>query len=350
MKIIGGGFTVEKGVEIGAELDTVLAELSKLEDCAKNPTNPLTQKQYQEDPTARDRVLQQIAEARAEMIANTVVMELGVLNGYVAGFGPKWLGYVIGPGTAWSQATLKELNQQRLEEIKRAVTKCDCGPAGVSGGGSTGGGSTGGGTSGGGTSGGGSGGSCEFPFTWSGTVDYEIKLDGKVIFSAHVSQVKWQLNPDSSATTSLYDLVGGTIDWHYDIVDQNGDCLVEYHGAGTERAAPDEPRDFGGEGGAGDVDETAQLSVRWLDLNPSVPVPNYWASAATRLHNKIHFSNSCSGLTGDHNPDKLDPTLTKWLNMPSDPFQVITADRMSGTWTLSGTTRSATWTWDFAPN
>lgn len=126
MRLVKAGFTAEKGAAMGDKLDAQLAELDKLTECAKNPTNPLTVKQYEQEPGARDRILDQIQEARNELIANTIVMQLGVLNGYVAGFGPKWLGYAIGPGTAWSKETLEALNEQRLDEIRKAVTKCDC--------------------------------------------------------------------------------------------------------------------------------------------------------------------------------------------------------------------------------
>lgn len=126
MRLVKAGFTAEKGAALGDKLDAQLAELQALEECARNPTNPLTIKQYKEEPGARDRVIEQINEARNELIANTVVMQLGVLNSFAAGFGPKWLGYAIGPGTAWSKTTLEELNRQRIDEIKRAVPKCEC--------------------------------------------------------------------------------------------------------------------------------------------------------------------------------------------------------------------------------
>lgn len=126
MRLIKAGLTADKAALIGTKLGDQLAELDRLLECAKNPTNPLTIKAYQEDPGARDRVIEQIQETRNDIIANTIALELGVVNGFVAGFGPKWLGYAIGPGTAWSKATLEDLIQERIDEIKRAVPKCEC--------------------------------------------------------------------------------------------------------------------------------------------------------------------------------------------------------------------------------
>lgn len=126
MRLVKAGFAAEKGAALGDALDAQLAELEKLEECAKNPTNPLTIKQYEQEPGTRDRILKEIQAARDELIANTIVLQLGVLNAFAAGFGPKWLGYAIGPGTAWSKETLEQVNRERLGEIERGVTKCEC--------------------------------------------------------------------------------------------------------------------------------------------------------------------------------------------------------------------------------
>ena len=341
MGLIKAGFTIEKSAKIGAEVDELLAKLAELEDCAKDPTNPLTIKQYQQDPGAKQRVLDQIEAARFELVANTIVMELGVLNGFLAGMGPTWLGYVIGPGTAWSKATLEQLNKDRLAEIERAVPKCDC-PY-LSSGGATTGGTSGGGTSGGTSGGGTSGGVCKFPFTWNGTASYEITRNGVVVFSVHATQVTWKLRDDNPSSISEYDLVSATIAWTYDQVEE----CVEWHGSGHESGVPDEERDFGsGEGGAGgDVDEVASLTIQWIQTVPSRPAQNYGAGAATRLHDKIHYT-GCNGEASDHDPDMMDPSLTSWLIIPSDPVQVIVDERLHGTWTLAGFS-SKTWTWDF---
>jgi hypothetical protein len=346
MKIIKAGFTVEKGVKVFDELDTLLEALDKLAECAENPTNPLTQKQYQEDPGAKDRVLEQIAEARREIIANSIVIQLGVLNGFAAGFGPKWLGYVIGPGTAWSKATLDQINKDRLAEIQRGVPRCDCATGGNSSGGSSGGGA-GGGSSGGGTSGGGSGGTCEVPLTWAGNVDYSIQRDDQIIFTAHITNVSWKLNPDESeGTLTTYDLTGATINWTYhEVID---DCTV-VDGSGSEPGLPNEEGSGGGEGGGPfHAPEQASLVVHWTDVPMMRPTPFYLGTGHVRLHDRIGWVDSCHSEQSMFDPDELDASLGDWLNTPSEPFPVIENGTMSGTWTDTiSPYLSRTWTWKF---
>jgi hypothetical protein len=358
LKLIKAAFSVEKGIKITAELDALLTALDELEACAKEPTNPLTQQLYQSDPNAKQRLLDQIDEARSEIIANTVVNQLGVLNGFVAGYMPpnlKWMGYIMGPALAWSKETLDKINNDRLGEIQRAVPKCDCAvglsSGGTGGGGSTGGGSTGGGeggTSGGGTSGGGSGETCQFPYTWAGTVDYEIRGSSGFVFTLHATDVRWEWDPAVTGSMSSYKLVSARVRWTYDFVSNDG-CLVEYHGSGTESGVPDEAASGGGEGGGPFLPaENANLTIRWIDIDPSKILPEYWGSAIVQLHSKIHFSD-CNGMAGDHDPWALLHNVSDWFQLPQDPVSIIKEKRMSGTWTQSFAAIDLTWTWDFAP-
>jgi hypothetical protein len=108
---------------LSSEFDALMAELDRLEKCAKNP-DPLTKKAYKENPGERDRILKEIAAVRTEIKANTAVAFIGKLNATGSGLvkGVPWLGYVVGPGTAWSLETLKEVSQAAMNEIRKRVT------------------------------------------------------------------------------------------------------------------------------------------------------------------------------------------------------------------------------------
>jgi len=359
VKLIKAGWTIQKGVSLGAELDAQLAELDALENCAKNPTNPLTQQLYKDDPSARDRALADIAAARSELIANTLVSQLGELNKFVAGFGPKWLGYAIGPGTAWAKDTLKNINKELVEQLKRSIPKCTCGAGAASGGsggssgGSSSGGSTGGSTSGssGGTSGGSQ--SCEFPFTYTGKVDHIVEQEGKIVFQASAADVKWQFDPDQSEPAeSVYKLVAGTVTWHYDLQQPAEGCGVDtWKGGGTELLVPDEAPNLSIEGGPGDITEMAQLAISWISGDDPLnnPVHDYTMTGIARLHDKIVLT-YCGGPSQNVDPDFTNH-LPHWIEVwgPSSP--IVGQDNwLKGTATEDVGLVKETWTWEFIPN
>lgn len=353
MALVKAGFTAQKGIKLNDKLTAQLAELDKLAECAMNPTNPLTKKQYAEDPGARDRILKQIQDARNELVANTIVMQLGVLNGFAAGFVlPKWVGYVTGPAMAWSKATLEDLNVQRIAEIKRAVTKCEC-EGGLSAGG--GGGGSSGGDGGGGSSGGGSGSgaadTCEFPFTLTGEVDHTITVEGVVVMTSHATQVTWKLDTTvSDQYASVYNLTGGQVEWRYD-EDKPRPCGVDaYHGGGTESVVPDEPVNLGGDAGKGDPTEAAHFSITWAQIDPAHK-PTYSGQGITRMHNKV-TTKFCDDPPGELDPDWMFPgQLATWFASPANPLPVIDGDQLNGDWTFSPGNPNIVhkYSWHFTP-
>jgi hypothetical protein len=113
---------------MGLDLRDLLAELDALEECAKNPTNPLTKKTNKENPADRDKLLKEIAGVRAELEGNTAAGVIGTINSAASGFipnAPGWLGHVIGPGTAWALENFKKVAQDRMNEIRKGVVPCE---------------------------------------------------------------------------------------------------------------------------------------------------------------------------------------------------------------------------------
>jgi hypothetical protein len=125
--IIKGLLSVVDAAKLADEFDEIDARIDKLKRCAENPTNPITKKAHREDPGSKARLLEQVEETRNEIKANTAVMFLGLMDKTAAGLvsSVKWVGYVVGAGTAWSKETLRELNEKLVEELKRAIPKCE---------------------------------------------------------------------------------------------------------------------------------------------------------------------------------------------------------------------------------
>ena len=121
------GLVVKDVIDMGAELDGYLTEINRLEKCAKNPTDPLTKKAYQNDPEERARILNQIESVRAELKGNAAAGVIGTINSAGAGLikSAPWLGYIIGPGTAWALDNFKQVAQDRLNELRKGITSCE---------------------------------------------------------------------------------------------------------------------------------------------------------------------------------------------------------------------------------
>lgn len=103
-----------------------LAKVDALAACAENPSNPLTIKQYAEDPSAKAKVTEQLAELKGEIQANAAALFLQLLadTGSSLAGSVKWLGFVVAPATAYVKQTLTSLIAERVREAEVLVPKC----------------------------------------------------------------------------------------------------------------------------------------------------------------------------------------------------------------------------------
>jgi hypothetical protein len=118
--------SVDEAFSIKKEYEEFDKQLNELRDCAENPTNPITQNGYRDDPTQKQRILDAIESARTEIKQNTAVSFIGQLNKTGSGLvaNAKWLGYIVGPATAWAADSLKAYNQKLVDDVKKGVTPC----------------------------------------------------------------------------------------------------------------------------------------------------------------------------------------------------------------------------------
>jgi hypothetical protein len=108
------------------------AALQAAEDCHNNPTNPTAQNARARDRANYDRALEQIREARADNNWDTGVRALNTANGAATAAIPGAPGLALGIASGGSNATLRQLQQQRTRQAVAGVTPCD--PASVAGG------------------------------------------------------------------------------------------------------------------------------------------------------------------------------------------------------------------------
>jgi hypothetical protein len=134
------GLKVRDAFAISTEHDELMKRIDALEDCAENPTNPVTRRGYEDDPGQKQRILDAIAEARAQISSNFAVMFLGLLNSASSSLpaAGKVLGFIISPGNAYVKQQLRELNEGWIRDLEKLITPCkdyrlEVGITGVSG-------------------------------------------------------------------------------------------------------------------------------------------------------------------------------------------------------------------------
>jgi hypothetical protein len=105
-----------------------MQQLDAMENCAKNPTNPLTQKAYQEDPGYRDKVLSGIQDARSEVQQMTAVRFLNQEASVATGLVDAPIGQLTGKVSDWNENVLKDLSNQQVQDIGKSVNCQDAPP------------------------------------------------------------------------------------------------------------------------------------------------------------------------------------------------------------------------------
>ncbi|MBZ5655004.1 MAG: hypothetical protein LAO56_06955 [Acidobacteriia bacterium] len=104
-----------------------MQQLDAMENCAKNPTNPLTQKAYQEDPGYGDKVLSNIQDARSEVQQMTAVRYLNQEASVATNLVDAPIGQLTGQVSDWNENVLKDLSNQQVQDIGKSVN-CEDGP------------------------------------------------------------------------------------------------------------------------------------------------------------------------------------------------------------------------------
>ena len=123
-----GGLAVKDAFAARTEHDDLMKRIDALEECAKNPTNPLTRRAYQEDPREKQRILDAIADTRLSITSNFAVAFVGMINSTASGLtGPasKVLAFVVGPVTEYVLSDLRADNLRRIAELEALVSDCD---------------------------------------------------------------------------------------------------------------------------------------------------------------------------------------------------------------------------------
>jgi hypothetical protein len=116
--------SVSGALQLSKEVNAQLAELDALENCAANPTNPLTRT----DPTYSAATVAKVQAARTEIKLNAAVRYLNAMTETASGLNPVTAILSIGLKQAfvYTEQTLKDLSEKTtMREVRLAVVPCD---------------------------------------------------------------------------------------------------------------------------------------------------------------------------------------------------------------------------------
>lgn len=106
--------------ELGDQLDTI----GNLQNCANNPTNPLTQKATQ-DPNYQHEVLDQLGEAKSDVASSALPRVANVAAGYLTHFLPFGSGAALAPILGMNDDAINSINEQRINDAEKLVVECE---------------------------------------------------------------------------------------------------------------------------------------------------------------------------------------------------------------------------------
>jgi len=123
-KIASVASDLATALKLGVDANAWLTELANLEKCAANPTNTLTQT----DPTYVATTAARLQAIRAEIVANSSVRLLNVVDetaeGFVSGTAMAVLSIPLKQGHEYTEQTLKDVSENLMHEARSSVVSC----------------------------------------------------------------------------------------------------------------------------------------------------------------------------------------------------------------------------------
>jgi len=102
-----------------------LDELAELSECAENPTNPLTQKAYNEDPGAKEQALNSVASSHADVTQASFMRFLNLATSVATDLVDGPLGAITAPVSSYNDEALKGIAEDRINDAKKSVVDCN---------------------------------------------------------------------------------------------------------------------------------------------------------------------------------------------------------------------------------
>ena len=131
------GKKVWDAIEANQLIADALSRINAARECAANPTNDLALKQYQQDPAAKQALLDKLDQLHDEVTVNATVVFLGLFTDTAAGLvkAAPWLGFITSPAINYVKETLSSVINDQVRAAEQLVPKCEVMSYSASGGG-----------------------------------------------------------------------------------------------------------------------------------------------------------------------------------------------------------------------
>jgi hypothetical protein len=125
-KALKAGKKVWQAVEANDLISQALARLRALRRCAEEPTDPLAQKAYAEDPAEKQRVVSAVDEAEREVRESGMLMFGALLTTTGSSLikTAPWLGFIVGPANDYIKETNVGLIEEQVRVAEQRVVPC----------------------------------------------------------------------------------------------------------------------------------------------------------------------------------------------------------------------------------
>lgn len=121
------GKKVWDAIEANQLIADALARINAARECAANPTNELTIKNYQQNPGAKQELLDKLDQIHDEVTINATVVFLGLFTDTAAGLvkAAPWLGFITSPAINYVKETLSSVINDQVRAAEQLVTTCE---------------------------------------------------------------------------------------------------------------------------------------------------------------------------------------------------------------------------------
>lgn len=121
------GKKVWDAIEANELIADALTRINAARECAANPTNEVTVKQYQDNPGAKKELLDKLDQIHDEVTANAVTVFIGLFTDTAGGLvkAAPWLGFITGPAVNYMKETLGAVINDQVRAAEQLVPTCE---------------------------------------------------------------------------------------------------------------------------------------------------------------------------------------------------------------------------------